>query len=200
MRKKSHISLAKGIISGLECENRVTHRLSFYVGSIWPDCVPSFITKRHNIIETFDVFDKRMKKFVSKFNEKKDMGMMSTFRMGMVMHYIADYFTFPHNMHFDGGFKDHCSYEEDLKHAMYRFVEGVREKNEAFRIQVLDSIEQIKVYIVKKHNDYVEQGPSECAMDCRYSLEACMSVFASLLSITAAEHFATDNVVDGVVA
>lgn len=185
MRKKSHISLAKGIISGLECENRINHRISFYVGSIWPDCIPSFITKRHNISETFEDFDRRMNKFVNRFDSKKDMGRMSSFRMGMVMHYIADYFTLPHNAHFEGSFKEHCYYEEDLKHAMYRFVDSVRSRNEAFRIQMLDSIEQIKEYVISKHNEYVEFGKGECIDDCRYSLEACMSVFSSLLSIAA---------------
>ncbi|MGN0435056.1 MAG: zinc dependent phospholipase C family protein [Wujia sp.] len=185
MRKKSHISLAKGIISGLDCENRITHRVSFYIGSIWPDCIPSFITKRHNIVETFDEFDKRMKRFVVKYNQKKDLGMMSTFRMGTVMHYIADYFTYPHNAHFQGNLKEHCSYEEELKYAMYSFVDSIRDRNEAFKVQLLDSIEQIKTYIVKKHDEYVSLGTGECAMDCRYSLEACMSVFSSLLSIVA---------------
>ena len=44
MRKKSHISLTKGVVHGLSAEQRFGHRLSLYVGSILPDCTPSFLT------------------------------------------------------------------------------------------------------------------------------------------------------------
>ena len=55
MRKKSHISLTKGVVHGLSAEQRFGHRLSLYVGSILPDCTPSFLTRRHCIEDTFDV-------------------------------------------------------------------------------------------------------------------------------------------------
>ena len=45
MRKKSHISLTKGVVHGLSAEQRFGHRLSLYVGSILPDCTPSFLDK-----------------------------------------------------------------------------------------------------------------------------------------------------------
>ena len=60
MRKKSHISLTKGVVHGLSAEQRFGHRFSLYVGSILPDCTPSFLTKRHCIEDTFDVCEKKM--------------------------------------------------------------------------------------------------------------------------------------------
>ena len=44
-------------------------KLTFYIGSIWPDCTPSFLTKRHCIEETFDIFMKKM--FFLLKNDKK---------------------------------------------------------------------------------------------------------------------------------
>lgn len=182
MRKKSHISVAKGVINGLDIGERIRHRLSFYIGSIWPDCVPSFITRRHCIEDTFDIFYKRMDKFVSKFNPRKDMGMLSTWRMGVVLHYIADYFTFPHNSNYTGNLKEHCIYEEELKHRMNRYIADLSEKEQQHEMSVLPSVKAISEYIREKHAQYV-MSEGNVEQDCRYSVLACMCVAASLLNI-----------------
>ena len=49
MRKKSHISLAKYIVGSLEEQDLVKHKKAFYLGSILPDCKPSFLTVKHEI-------------------------------------------------------------------------------------------------------------------------------------------------------
>ena len=53
MRKKSHISLARYIVANTKDEELKKHKLSFYIGSILPDCKPSFVYKRHEISATF---------------------------------------------------------------------------------------------------------------------------------------------------
>lgn len=40
MRKKSHISLARYIVANTEDEGLKKHWLSFYIGSVLPDCKP----------------------------------------------------------------------------------------------------------------------------------------------------------------
>lgn len=44
--------------------------------------------------------------------------------LGQVSHYLADYFTFPHNKIYPGGFKDHCSYEERLKRDLRSYIKS----------------------------------------------------------------------------
>ena len=53
MRKKSHISLARYIVNNMEDNDLKKHKLSFYIGSILPDCKPSFVYKKHEINGTF---------------------------------------------------------------------------------------------------------------------------------------------------
>lgn len=186
MRKKSHISLAKGVIHGLDINSRINHRLSFYVGSIWPDCTPSFLTRRHCIEETFDIFLKRMSKFIIKFNPKRDMGIISTWRMGVVLHYIADYFTFPHNSNYTGSLKEHCAYEEELKHRMYQYIDAVKASEAEYNIPVMTNTKQIAEYIREKHDQYMSIEGNVDA-DCGYSYLACIRVMASLMSIAASK-------------
>lgn len=182
MRKKSHISVAKGVINGLGVGDRINHRLAFYVGSIWPDCIPSFITRRHCIEDTFEIFNKRMNKFVDKFNPKKDMSALSTWRMGVVLHYIADYFTFPHNSNYTGSLKEHCVYEEQLKHRMYRYIDNLNAGESREKMSVLPELGEIAQFIRDKHEQYMNLS-GNVDIDCRYSVLACMSVAASLLAI-----------------
>ena len=55
MRKKSHISLAGFLVKGLENDVLSRRWKAFYVGSLLPDCRPSFLTVRHEYDETFEI-------------------------------------------------------------------------------------------------------------------------------------------------
>ena len=65
MRKKSHISLAGQIMDSMELDNVFDYRLPFYVGSIWPDCRPSFVTTPHKFDITFDDIERKISKFIA---------------------------------------------------------------------------------------------------------------------------------------
>lgn len=183
MRKKSHISLSRGVIKGLGEENIIKHRYTFYIGSIVPDCIPSFIVRRHNMEETFDVFVKHMEKFANKLNKKPKIGFGQSIRMGMILHYIADYFTLPHNSHYEGGFKDHCVYEGQQLKCMRSFVEKYRSDGLVLEApKALEDVRQIVEYVKARHEEYVRlhRGVKD---DCRFSLETCICVALSLLGM-----------------
>ena len=188
MRKKSHISLSRGVIKGLGEDNIIKHRYTFYIGSIVPDCIPSFITRRHNMEETFDIFVKHMEKFVDKLGKKNKLGFRQSIRMGMILHYIADYFTLPHNSHYEGGFVEHCVYEGTQLKCMRNYVREVRSENINVEHQrPLMDIKQVVDYIKEKHQEYVmlHSGVED---DCAFSLEACLCVAMSLFEIGAQRH------------
>ena len=123
MRKKSHISLARYIVANTEDEGLKKHWLSFYIGSVLPDCKPSFIYKRNEITGTFPKLRKDIDALIhgkeNRFPKRKRMYYMN---LGEITHYVADYFTFPHNKIYPGGFKEHCAYEEHLKHELRAFL------------------------------------------------------------------------------
>ena len=60
MRKKSHISLARYIAQDMQVPVMTHHRKAFYLGSILPDCKPSFLTQRHEFTGTFDMVKERI--------------------------------------------------------------------------------------------------------------------------------------------
>ena len=161
MRKKSHISLAGQIMNSMELDNVFDYRLPFYVGSIWPDCRPSFVTTP---------------------DKDKGMNMRRCAGLGVIIHYIADYFTFPHNDHYPGNVKDHCYYERDLKFGMRAFLQTEEAAQIKEHVAAYDSVEELTSYIRSIHNSYMKLAHT-VEEDIRYIVHACTTVVKSVLNM-----------------
>ena len=92
MRKKSHISLARYIAQDMDFPTMNHHRKAFYLGSILPDCKPSFLTQRHEFVGTFDMVRERICNLSQDSDLMLDNGRAYMRRLGEIIHYIADYF------------------------------------------------------------------------------------------------------------
>ena len=186
MRKKSHISLAVQIMDSMELDNVFDYRLPFYVGSIWPDCRPSFVTTPHKFDITFDDIEHKISKFIANYDKDKGMNMRRCAGLGVIIHYIADYFTYPHNAHYPGTLKDHCSYEENLKHRMRSFVRNRYESGEMQyderMLPTIHSLQELLDYVKEKHEYYVHDR-GNVNLDCAYSYIVCLAVMYSLLQL-----------------
>lgn len=182
MRKKSHISLAKYLMNSKGMEHIQDHKKSFYLGSILPDCTPSFITRRHSIDETFHILKEEIRKVTEGYDTEKGMSRYYCRHLGVITHYIADYFTFPHNTIFTGNIKEHCEYEKELKFALKKYVHSeeakrVREKNGTFT-----TVEEILAFIERMHVEYL-QVIKVVKLDCHYIVELCHKVVDAILQI-----------------
>lgn len=156
MRKKSHILLARYIAKNTEDEELKKHRLSFYIGSILPDCKPSFVYKKHEINGTFP----DVKKMVNQLIFGKQQGKLARKRryymnLGQVTHYVADYFTYPHNKIYPGNLKDYCSYEEQLKRSLKNYIMS-RNMEAGEKVQAdFSDVEALYEYILERHKQYL---------------------------------------------
>ena len=135
------------------------HKLSFYIGSILPDCKPSFVYKRHEISGTFPLVKKNIEYLVEgKKNHTPKRKRMYYKNLGEITHYVADYFTFPHNKTYPGSLKDHCAYEEKLKQDLRAFLKTEkakqigREKDRDFA-----SLEELFSYVKQQHEAYLKK-------------------------------------------
>lgn len=182
MRKKSHISLARYIVHSTGMEMLKEHKKAFYIGSILPDCMPSFVTRKHCIEDTFEILEKEIKKVTDEYDSEKGIGMYYCRHLGVITHYIADYFTFPHNSIYSGNIKEHCKYEGELKDAFRQYVKSedaqrIREKTGAFH-----TVKEIMVFIEKMHQEYLK-AIKAIRVDCRYIVELCHKVVDAILQI-----------------
>ncbi len=179
MRKKSHISLAWYLMNSEGMDKLKLHKGSFYLGSILPDCVPSFLVRRHTIEDSFEVLRKELEKLVSHFDPEKGINCYFCRHLGVITHYISDYFTFPHNANYPGTLKDHCVYEEKLKRNLRSYVHSP----EAVRKRVSEKVqtpEEILVFVRRMHDIYME-AESVVKRDCEYITELCHTVVDAIL-------------------
>ena len=176
MRKKSHILLARYLADQMTVsESLQSHRKAFCLGNILPDIRPSFVTKRHEFFGTFDEIQEKLKTLVE---DGVDQYRERVFwrRLGEIFHYIADYFTFPHNKTFTGSLVEHNSYERELKNRLKTCIRN----GEAARYQAAEisfgSFGQLTEYIREKHAEYLKKERN-ISDDIRYILDVCCQVF-----------------------
>lgn len=182
MRKKSHIALAIGLMEKLQLQDTLNHKYTFCFGSILPDCKPSFLTTPHNFQKTFEKVKEKIEQFIENMNNMYQFGHRDCIVLGEITHYIADYFTFPHNNHYEGNLKDHCHYEKDLKFALRRFLESKEVMEIRREIKVYRTKEELFQFIEDTHRKYMERK-SVVLEDCRYIVRVCMEVVASIVAI-----------------
>ncbi len=182
MRKKSHIKLASFLMTSLNKEELYGHKKSFWIGSILPDCTPSFITTRHTIDETFNILKEEIENLLFDYDYEKGMTRKYCRRLGVVSHYLADYCTYPHNSIFEGNMKEHCVYESDLKRALSEYVKSPFAKKANQQIINLKTAEDICEYIKEKHNEYLK-AIKTVQIDCMYIVELCHCVIDAIIRI-----------------
>ncbi len=168
MWKSSHIRLAKYLANKQEFSCLNNHRLGFFLGSILPDCVPSFITRRHRIEATFSI----LKEELQKIEVRSKVDFYFCLHLGIILHYVADYFTYPHNCAFHGTFMEHCIWEwkqqKCLKSLLQRSLDSPQQSTDLMK------------YLLKMHYKYSEEGIS-VETDCRYAVEVCYTFVTSAI-------------------
>lgn len=181
MRKKSHILLARYLADQMPAnESLQSHRKAFCLGNILPDIQPSFITKRHEYFGTFDEVQGKIRRLVQSGESYNDRVFWR--RAGEVMHYIADYFTFPHNKTFDGTLRQHNSYEKHLKNELKEFVQEGKAEAYAAHVIRFETLNQLLEYIKVHHRRYMNCKRS-VEEDIRYILSVCYQVFQGLFQL-----------------
>lgn len=182
MRKKSHVSLAGYLVRELGSENLTKHKRAFYFGSVRPDLNPRMFKEPHKFDVTYGQFKEKVSRIVMDGRDGKCSKTSLWCRTGEVLHYLADYFTYPHNTVYDGGVKGHCLHERDLKYLLRKYVrtpeaQKVFDGQRAVAGEIKDLPELFR-YIETCHKEYLRQ-PSSVEGDCRWIVRMCgMAVIA----------------------
>lgn len=191
MRKKSHISLARHIVNISGMQSFEKHKKAFYIGSILPDCKPSFITQRHEITGTFDLVEHGIEKLTQGYREMGDLSTAYFTKLGEIVHYIADYFTFPHNKEYPGNIKQHCIYEGELKHALRSYIKAIRDNDlqqwkTELKIEDLSRFQNkadICNFLKEEHRKYIQRETHSVQEDLRYIVGICSRVAMAILHV-----------------
>ncbi len=158
MQKGSHLDLATFIIDHTEIKQLEQHKHAFLLGNILPDLLPSFLFRRHEINSTFQSVIRSINR-LSKSNTTnyKRKGFLYFVLLGQVTHYLADYFTYPHNSNYFGTFIGHCTHERRLKKQLRNYLELGFADYHLMHLTPDHNTEEILSYLQKKHQSYLYQ-------------------------------------------
>jgi hypothetical protein len=188
LRKKSHILLARYLADQMpDTASLQSHRKAFCFGSILPDIKPSFITRRHEFFGTFEDVKAQMKELVDTRLEESNQRVYWR-RFGEVIHYMADYFTFPHNKTYTGSLAQHNHYEKILKNELKSCIqrgEAHRYLEPAIRFSTFAALID---YIEASHERYLNK--LRCVEeDIKYILNMCFQVIQGLVQLCVGQEF-----------
>jgi len=123
-------------------------------------CIFSFVEmyKKHEINGTFPDVKRAIEQLIyGKKNKPVKNKRRYYMNLGQITHYVADYFTFPHNNIYPGGLREHCAYEEELKHRLREYLKTGKAQIAARNKIEFDDTEELYKYILNEHEMYLEQ-------------------------------------------
>ncbi|OLR64530.1 zinc dependent phospholipase C family protein [Peptoniphilus porci] len=140
-------------------------------GSIAPDVLPYYKTKRHYFDESGDYIAREISRLIyfsrysySEGNESKLFINYISKKLGIIMHYLCDFVCYPHayRMTFVENLRKHIKYEQDL--ALYArenkyLEENYREVISLENIKIFENLDlsldkKIKKYLVNVIDEY----------------------------------------------
>jgi len=191
MRKKSHVSLSLYLIKNIDSQLLSEHKKAFVMGSILPDCKPSFVTTKHNMEETFDMVTAFISKLTVDSDDFKKISTSYCRKLGEVTHYLADYFTFPHNGEFDGNMKDHCMYEKYLKFALKDYINSDEVYINKYVASTFNTPEELCQFVMWLHESYID---SHEAIDSNANMGSYQSIQRDCKYIVTLTHIVTAGI------
>lgn len=146
-------------------------------GSIAPDVLPYYKTKRHYFDESGDYIAREISKLIyfsrysySEGNESKLFINYMSKKLGIIMHYLCDFVCYPHayRMTFIENLRKHVKYEQDL--ALYardnKFLEeSFRDVISCEDINFFENFDiklekKVKAYLIKVIEEYKDSNHS----------------------------------------
>ena len=129
MRIEIHHMIGKKVCAELKELGCQIHEKLFLIGNLFPDLIHSYIWCRHEYLYSREYIRRKLEKL-------KKRPKLFSFHLGVLAHYICDYFCYPHSAGYDKGFIHHISYEIRQKIPEKHYKTNLDIK--AFTIEELD--------------------------------------------------------------
>lgn len=152
MTPSTHIKIAKIALEQIKGRSIYLNEKAFILGNVVPDFSPYHKIIRHYQENSFEY----LVRAVSDVIETKELGEKS-FKLGIICHYISDYFCYPHfnNMKFSSkDIMEHIMYEKDLEifSKSYR-ADLIKEYTVKDLVTLIDNVTQEYSNTMRHKND-----------------------------------------------
>ncbi|MCX7708925.1 MAG: zinc dependent phospholipase C family protein [Clostridia bacterium] len=187
MLSDTHKLIAQSIFKTLQAELKINIDYgSFRHGCIAPDIYPSMMFMSHSFDGSIDLVNENIKYLCEHMlpGDKKSIKKFS-FRLGVVIHFISDYFCKAHNDKRYDNLILHYIYERNLERFLKRRVKAL-ELMPAVNAAVSNMKGKISDFIYEKHLEYKKMRFS-MSNDLKYTLSVSTSVALKIVSGCMAE-------------
>lgn len=178
MYLKNHLQLGRALAeeSPILTDHFIRREL-FLLGNVLPDFLP--FTYLHGFRQTGHLVGHSLphssKKINRNLNKRLSVGLRSAkdaFRLGVLLHYLADSFTYPHTEQFSGGRRLHNRYEFEMRKVFPKFLSLVRETPPAESAEFLSNARRA-----------YEALPPSPERDSEWIVRVCAAVFFAIESV-----------------
>lgn len=173
MNKSGHILVTSHVIP----EELKHYRFCILAGSIMPD----LLFHTYIVGHTWKAAYKRTLKRLEHLECWGSVNMFSFFWLGYLLHYVEDFFTFPHNEEFIGNVAEHVSYESRMLKKVKQFYQ--KEKATLNDMSFMTG-EALCNYLIDLHKEYLEKERT-FETDRYYIEQAATSVLTCFTAIFA---------------
>lgn len=172
MRSIDHIHIGQYLVQRYLSDRPKISQKAFVLGNVLPDInvftyFRGFCKSRELKGHNYGNARKAIEKLELKLSAKKSFTLYDHLRLGKLIHYTADSFTYPHNDDFPGDLKAHVEYEEKLHQY---FCERMKKNHSAAYGYYLDG-QSFYYKLVRLHNVY-ENINACCERDVMFILNA----------------------------
>ncbi len=194
MKATSHFAMAHLINAALKSRGIYLDRISFVYGNIEPDYTPAMWIYPH--------FSKVCLRTITNIAFELPMvpvcssgrvGALYSKRLGMLCHFLCDYFCYAHNDAFSGNISQHISYENELDAYLRSNCMELLELDEEAEIQPIADKDELLSSIEAFRENYLSSGFS-LQNDLSSAFEACISSIVNILALSKRVPAATTSI------
>lgn len=190
MDSVSHTTVAHYLLDYVEKTDGVSFdRKAFCFGNLKPDLKGEYLTKRHYPSLMFDEVMQRIRDFVKGFSICANNGAKLSEELGVICHYITDFFSFPHNDDIYGrGLLAHYIYEKKTGITIYwRINETKFDCWAQHRLEELpQSPDALIRFLTEQHRSYTAQASHTIGDDIMHICYVLAAVVRSIIRMAGA--------------
>jgi hypothetical protein len=186
MKSASHHAMGHLLYDALTAHGILLDRELFVLGNLLPDYLPELILNPH--------FTQKCQREIHIFTETlagqpvtEDEYLPPEYalRLGILCHYLTDFFTFAHTPEFRLGLKEHGAFELQLNDYFRKHYTQQESTLPKHTFASCCSAHDVEKEIYRMKQDY-HAGGCTLARDVRYAYSACLSAMMRLITISEA--------------
>ena len=188
MDSVSHTTVAHYLLDYVEKIDGISFdRKAFVFGNLKPDLKGEYLTKRHYPSLMFEEVMQRIRDFVSSFSISEHNGAKISEELGVICHYITDFFSFPHNDDiYEHGLFAHYVYEKRTTFTLSKHLDTVKFDGWAKPLlaDIPQTPEDLIASITEQHKSYVAQPNHSISDDVSHICRILTTLVMSMIRIT----------------